>query len=220
MRTTKKVGLTGAVVIALLLAMATPAAAGGPYPIEVTGGTLETVIGDFDLTPGSQGTPPCSPGTSTVALSTDNDANPPGVGNFSVNGSYKSQFQQPAGSGHWYQADFTIIVIGVYTANPTPPPDYILVGTIIVVGVTITDIGQVGAPGFPNCSKNPVICNIGAVNIPFTGEFHGSLPNPATGDYAVIDATIPSLVASPCNPPFSALNGTPANIVGMKLEVQ
>jgi len=217
MHRTKKLTLAAVAAVALLIGLATPAAAGGPYPLEVTGGTLNTVLGTFDLTPGSQGTPPCPEKASTLALRTDNDASPAGANRWSVGGTFSGQFRlgtPPAGP--WYQADFTVVANGTYAANPTPPPDYFLTGTV-TVQVRIYELNPA------TCLKDTLKCIIAGRFVITSGEFNGTLPNSAVGDTAVLDGStgVPgglALVTSSCSAPFVAANGSNATLVDLTME--
>lgn len=215
MHITKKAGLAAGLVLAIFLTMANPAAAGGPFPIRVTAGTLKTVLGDFDLTPGGDPEPPCKPQPGTLALSTDNDATPPGVGNWSVSGGYKGQFQILLLGTDWYQADFSITGGGTY-APGGPPQDFDLFGNLDID----VDIYFIGDEEDPNCVKDDFVCTISAELGITDGRFFGTLPNSNVGDYAVIDAatTSPLTVSSPCGSVFPLLANSNAAVNGLTLE--
>jgi hypothetical protein len=207
MISTKKIGLAATILVALFIGFATPAAA-SDRPIQVTSGMLNTFLGSFDLTPGSQGTPPCPPKTSTLRLTTN--AN----GTWSVGGSYAGQFQFPAGSGTWYQADFTMLAGsgGTWTgAGPTHP----VAGTI-AIQVRITRIGSATSP---NCTKSDLRCIITGV-FAVTGTYAGAAPLPTTtvGDTISFNGNTTSpLQTSSCTIPWSFVGGTNATLTNVTM---
>jgi hypothetical protein len=208
MKTSKKLGLGVAMVVALFIGFATPAAAGGPYPLGVTSGTLTTTIGDFNLAPGSSGTPPCPEKAGTLALTTAASPN-----TWSVTGAFNGRFQFPAGSGNWYQADFTMLPGSGGSWSGTSSP-YALTGSV-GIQVRIYQLQLAGGP--VNCAKTNLRCIITAA-FSVTGSFTGTLPTAAVGDTAVISGTTAApLVTSSCSPPWNSVGGTNATLTSLTM---
>jgi len=234
MRTSTKFIAAAAMAVTLLIAVATPASAGGPFNIEVTSGDLTTALGVFDLSPGSTGTPPCDEKPDNLKFYTDADAIPAGANRWSVSGlrpppppvvnppgTFSGFFQlgdPPA--GQWYQADFSILGAGTYAAKAPPnPPDYTLAGTL-TFSVTIYEVDET------DCEKSVANrkCIIAGRFVITAGFFTGTLPNPSVGDFASIDATTNTpgglaLVTSACSAPFVAANGTHATLDDLVMTV-
>lgn len=217
MRATKRVGLAAVVVVALIVGFAAPASA---VPVDVVSGRLTTVLANFDLTPGSQGTPPCPEKPNTL------DATTSANGTWGLTGGFSGQFQLPAGSGNWYQADFTIVGVANATWTGTAPTQ-VLNGTL-VIQVAIYRLQQAGGP--LNCAKTDLRCRVtGAItlnapqNPPQPTSTYKSLGSglPATipGDLVTLSGTGPVQVKSPCTPPFSALGGTQVQLKDLQAVV-
>lgn len=210
MKTSKKLGLGVAMVVALFIGFGTPAGAAGPYPLSVTAGTLTTTLGDFDLAPGSSGTPPCPEKAGTLALTT-------GSGTWTVAGNFNGRFQFPTGSGNWYQADFTMLPGsgGTWSGGASP---YALAGT---VGIQVR-IYQLQAAGGPvNCEKTNLRCIITAA-FSVTGSLTGTgtLPVVNPGSVAVLSGTtVAPLNVASCTAPWNAVGGTNATLTGLTMVV-
>jgi hypothetical protein len=210
MRTSRKLALAVTATLALLVGTATPAAANGPFPIDVVGGSFDSIV-DFDLTPGSQGSPPCPEKATTLAMTFDGTTT---SGTWTITGSKARQTQFPTGSAgaDWYQLDVTYLAGsgGTYAAVGSPPPTDTLTGTM---GIRIR-VYRIGTPASPNCSKTDLRCIItGAFGIT-SGDFVGNpLPNPLPGDdLHLTSTTIAPLVTSSCTAPFFVLGGNPATL--------
>jgi hypothetical protein len=206
MRPLRHLTLTAILAVALLLGTAVPSAAGGPYPFPPFGtATVTTALGVIPLvTPAGA---PCPPRASTLSLFTDNDATPPGIGRWSTSGGFATQIQV---GGIWYQVDFTMTMSGTYTANPMPPPNYFMAGTILFQ----MRFYQL-AP--PNCAKNNLRCTATGRMVITQGSYFGTLPNAGPMDWMNLQATTNAvgglpLVVMNCAPPFVALAGTHATL--------
>jgi hypothetical protein len=210
MKTTKKLGFAAAIVVAMFIGFAAPAAA-TDRPIKVTSGTLDTFLGSFDLAPGSQGTPPCPEKVSTLKLTTS--AN----GTWSTLGSYAGQFQFPAGSGTWYQADFTMLAGSGGTwsgAGPVHP----VTGTL---GIQVR-ITRIGSASSPNCAKTDLRCIITGL-FAVTGTYSGAspLPTTTTNDTILFNGnTVTPLTTSSCTIPWIFVGGTNATLNNVTMTVQ
>jgi len=201
-------------ILALFALSATPAGAGGPYPFTVTGGTLVAAGNSFDLTPGGGGggTPPCADKADTTALSASGNA---AAGTWSISGSFTTFFRlgtPPAGP--WYQADITLVGAGSYTANPTPPPPYLLATTgpnHLTFQARIYEV--------PPCDKSVLKCIITG-RLAGTGTFTGTLPNAVSGDTFTFNAATNNpgglnMVTSSCGAPFVSWNGQVATVTAL-----
>lgn len=207
MNATKKFGLAATVVVALLIGFAAPASA-TDHPAQITSGMLNTFLGSFDLAPGSQGTPPCPPKANTLRLTTEAD------GTWSVSGGYAGQFQFPAGSGTWYQADFTMLAgsAGTWTG---PGPTHPVAGTL-AIQVRITRIGSATSP---NCAKTDLRCIITGI-FGVTGTYNGASPLPTTtvGDTVSLNgSTSVPLQTSSCTIPWVFVGGTNATLTNVTM---
>lgn len=229
MRATRKIVAAVSTVVALLLALAAPAAA-DTRNADVGGGTLVTAGGSFSLAPG--GTVPCPQKPSTLGVTTAGNAI---TGTWSVGGTFSRQIQVPAGSGSWYQVDFTVTqaAAGGYTISSVGPPTwtYGLTGQLIVQ-MDVHSIGTVGQPGFPSCAKSLYCRIIGGFGIT-QGTYRGSvaLPTltvapaaPSLLGRLVLDASTTAfgspLVVQLCpNPPFNALGGTNASLAALEIRI-
>jgi hypothetical protein len=232
MRTAKKLGLAAVVVFALFAGFAAPA--GATRPVEIVSGTLTTVLGNFDLTPGSQGTPPCPEKPDTLAFTTTlTTPGPPPTGTWTLNGTFSGQFQFPPLSGNWFQADFTILPGsgGTWTGATQPPPTPSTQPMLGTIGVQVR-IYQLFLAGQPvNCQKNNLRCIIsGVFRLQSTSTYktlagNPGLPTTTTGDLVTIDAAtgpqpaFPPLSVSSCSPPWNAVGGTNAQITNLQARI-
>jgi hypothetical protein len=212
MNATKKLGLAAATVLALFIGFAAPA--GASSRVEVTGGSLNTVLGAFDLTPGSQGVVPCPEKADTLTFTTT-------ATNWTLANAFSGQFQFPAGSGNWYQADFTVLPGSGGTWSGTAPSQP-LAGTI---GIQVR-IYQLQLSGGPlTCAKTNLRCIItGAFTLAASSAYQAGtgapgLPTTTTGDQGVINATSAPLVTSSCSPPWNGVGGTVATLAGLQATV-
>jgi hypothetical protein len=207
MRTSRTLSLVATAAVALLIATATPAAANGPFPIDVVAGSFNSVFGTFDLTPGSQGSPPCTEKPTTLAMTFDGTA---GSGTWTISGTKSRQRQIPAGlpTADWYQIDVTYLSPpsgGAYAAVGSPPPTDTLTGQMIIR----IDLYRIGPAQNPNCAKTIPVCRITGLYTISSGTFVG---NPLPGDTLDLTSTSGPLVVSQCIPPFNALNNTVATL--------
>lgn len=213
----RKAAVAIATVVAMFAVFASPASAAGPFPIDVTGGTLVAAGNTFDLTPGSGEIPPCPDKDSTLVLNTDT----PAVGSWTVTGGFTSFFQLGTPpSGPWYQADFIVNGRGTYSGSA---PSYTLTTSAtphLTFQVRIYEVdGPVG-----NCTKNLLRCVIAGRAVG-TGTYNGTLPSSATGDTAVFNAATNNpgglnMVTSSCAAPFVSWNGQSAVLTGLTMQVQ
>jgi hypothetical protein len=208
MRATKSLGPVAILVVAIIVGFAAPA--GASKPTVVTAGLLNTVLGTFDLTPGSQGSEPCPEKTSTLKFTTT------AGGGWSAGGSFARQFQFPSGSGIWFQIDFTFLLGSGGTWSGTGPT-YPLTG-VLAISKRVTFIGSASNP---DCTKTNVMCQ--AINGVFavTGTYTGTLPATRSGDQITFNGStiIPLQTGSPCGPPWVAAGGTNATLSPLSMTI-
>jgi hypothetical protein len=200
-----------AAVVALLLALSTPAGANGPFPIEVVGGSLTTAVGTFDLAGGAYGEPPCEPKPTTLAMSFDGTAS---SGTWTIGGTRSLQIKMGS-TTNWFQADVTYLTGsgGTYAGVGSPPPTATLSG---IMGIRI-DIHYIGDESDPNCVKS-LACRITGAFTVTSGDYTGNaLPNPQPADTLDLSSSTAAtglpLQVQNCMPPFNALHGTNATLV-------
>lgn len=228
MRTCKKLAGAAAMAVVLLVTGGTPAGAGGPYPLDLTGGSVLTALGswfDFDLTP-TQGVPPCPTDPTKpedLRLYTDADAYPTaGPGRWTIGGapggfgtatSFMRLGTPP--TGPWYQVDHTFIGFGTYAANATPPPDFILSGSM-TIQMRIYELD------LSTCAKTNLKCVLAGRFGITSGSYTGTLPVAGAGDAISIAGSTSApgglnLYATSCSAPWVALSGSAATLSGMTL---
>lgn len=214
MRLLTKLALLAALVLATIAGTATPASA--TTPAEITSGVITTVLGNIDLTPGSQGTPPCPEKPTTWTFTTTT-----GPDRWSLGGSFSRQFQFPPGSGNWYQVDRTVLPGsgGPWTGAA---PTQTLTGTIAIQ----TRYYQLQLTGGPlNCAKTNLRCILtGAFTVAATSTYKPTagapgLPTTTTGDAATLNATSGAMVVSSCSPPWNGWGGTVMTLTNLQLSV-
>jgi len=204
----RKVVVALASVLALFVISANPAAAAGPFNIDITGGFLTAAGNTFDLTPGSQGTPPCSPKASTLVLNTDT----PAAGQWTVTGTFTTFFRLGTPpSGPWYQADITINAKGTYSGSSP----YTLATAASQHLTFQARVYQVDTGG--SCAKDVLKCIIAGRAVSSAGSYTGTLPASAVGDTGSLTASTGNagglnMVTSSCAAPFVAWNGQVASL--------
>jgi hypothetical protein len=216
MRTTKNLALAAAVLLTLLTGLATPA--GASNPLAVRSGTLTTgPLGNFDLTPGSGGgtPPPCPTKPNTMVATTQ--AN----GTWTLTGGFSGQFELPAASGSWYQAEFAVLqVVNPTWGAPAPAGTHPLGGTVIVR----VEIYQLQFQGGPlTCAKTNLRCRITSAQAIQPGSTYkyasgSGLPATLLGDDITLN-TSGTAVTSSCSPPFNAVGGTVVSLTALQAEL-
>jgi hypothetical protein len=206
MRTTK-IGLAALLALTLALGLAAPAAASSPG--EVESGTWDTALGSIDLTPGSQGPPPCPEKPSTLVWSTA--ANP---NIWTLTGGWSFQFQFPAASGIWYQIDFTVLAGNGNWAGTAPTQG--LTGSIVLRA----DYFFIGGGGNPNCMKTVLVCRVTTTQVlqapASTYKGHPGLPTTSVGDLVTLTTT-GTIIATNCPPPFNAMGGASGGFTNLQI---
>jgi hypothetical protein len=214
MRLLTKLALLATLVLATIAGTATPASA--TSSVEVTSGTITTVLGNIDLTPGSQGPMPCPEKSSRWQFTTTTAPD-----RWTLSGSFSRQFEFPAGSGNWYQVDRTVLP-GPGGAWSGMAPTQALTGAI---GIQ-TRYYQLQLAGGPlNCAKTNLRCILtGAFTVAATSTYKAApgapgLPVTTSSDSATIDATSGPMVTSSCTPPWNGWGGTTMTLTNLQLTV-
>jgi hypothetical protein len=204
---TKRLAVVATAVVALIVGFAAPA--GASRPLEIASGTWTTVISlfDIDLTPGSQGPKPCGDDKpDTLAFTTT-------ATSWTLTGGFSRQRQMPAGSGNWYQYDFTVL-FGTGTWAGVAPTQT-LAGNVII-NIRITLITANGSP--INCAKTNQVCTMNSNqilrNTPPLSTYKAvsgpGLPTTLIGDRVTL-LTTGTIVVGSCSPPFNAVGGSTAS---------
>jgi hypothetical protein len=217
MRTTRKLGLAAAVLVSLVIGFSAPAGAAGA---EVVSGTLTTVLGDFDLTPGSQGPGPCPDKADTLTFTTT------AGGTWQVAGTFSGQFQFPAGSGNWYQADFTMLAGSQGNWGGAAPTQTLTGNLIVRVDLYLE---KLASDPTANCTKSNLRCRItGAFALTAASTYKSAgaggvgpgLPTTTAGDLATITAnTFAPLQVANCTAPWNGVAGTAASLTNAQFKV-
>jgi hypothetical protein len=217
MRLLTKLALLATLVLATIAGTATPASA--TSPVEVTGGTQNTVVFGSSLFPlmSDPGPLPCPAKPSTLQLTTT--ANPD---RWTLGGTFSVQFQFPPGSGNWYQLDRTILP-GSGGAWAGSAPTQALTGAIgIQTRVYQLKLG----PGPLDCTKSNLRCIVtAAFTLAGTSTYKTApgapgLPTTATGDSATVSATSGPTVTSSCTAPWNVVGGTVMTLIDLQTTVQ
>jgi hypothetical protein len=210
--------------LTLFAGFATPAGAVGA---EVVSGTLTTALGDFDLTPGSQGEPPCPDKADNVAFQkTKTNNGPPPSGTWTVAGFFSGQFQFPAGSGNWYQADFTFLAGSNGTWGLAPPTQALAGNVVLRLDIYLE---KLASDPTANCTKSNLRCRItGAFALTAASTYKSAgaggvgpgLPTTTAGDLLTITAnTFAPLQVASCTAPWNGVAGTNAQLTNVQLRI-